>query len=154
MFLYYRISSKMVMRNSRIAHLSRKGCLMSTYRNCIRLLLELVDEMVKNSLPEWMRGTGQHITMKTVVGLPVFLRLWMKNTRCELKSTYCGHKLALAVKSALCYTAIRRGCDSRLFLVEEEFTSISLFLNRIFTIIYMEYYAVSERSGIRNGVTI
>jgi hypothetical protein len=82
--------------------------------------------------------------MKTVVGLPVVLRLWMKNTRCELKSTYCGHKLALAAKSPLCFTAIRRGCDSRLFLVREKFTRISLFLNRIFAIIYMEYYAVSE----------
>ena len=87
--------------------------------------------------------------MKTVVGLPVFLRfvflrLWIKNTCCELKSAYCGHKLVLAVKSPLCYTAIRRGCDSRLFLVEEEFTRTSLFLNRIFAIIHMCFYAVPE----------
>ena len=68
----------------------------------IRLLLELVDEMVKNSLPEWMsreaenenaeetgacrdyddffnftRYTGQHITVTKVMWIPgfVFMRV-------------------------------------------------------------------------------
>ena len=63
-------------------------------------------------------------------------------------------KLSLASVYGRCYTSIRRECGSRLFFAQEKFIRISMKSSRIFGIIYMYQYAISEGLKIPGGVPI
>ena len=70
-----------------------------------------------------------------------------KHIGCPLFCVYGGDhtgNFLLHPKSRLCYTGVRRGCYSRLFIVHEKLIRISLQSSWILGTIYMYHYSIPE----------